>query len=239
MAEMVKLGGLVALEGNADLIATQLLFLPPSTKILIMPPLADDIETTGDDFDAKTFVRDVHTAFKNRSETARSFLECSADGQPRLAFLNGGCISAAAICILAICENQTNGDITKAEALFQEILGEGVSGLMAEDNVELSNTGCSEIDIRGAAFGYERHKPFVCPSLTAMRAADALDRETADLQHFANDEIGDEMHSRTTSNPGSSMGRTFIIIPISADRRVHQIFVQRGTPRPWTHFSMP
>lgn len=91
--EPEQLGKLVALEGDSETIETQLRLLPPSQKILILPALqsvfSQNVESDKDSFNARTFIRDVHTNFTERTETARAFLRSSTTTQPRLVFING------------------------------------------------------------------------------------------------------------------------------------------------------
>jgi hypothetical protein len=138
-------GKLIALEGDAENISIQLRLLPPSRKILVLPPLtATSTLNTSHDFNARTFVRDVHKAFTERTETARSFLQSSTSSHPNLVFLNGGAISARATCIAKISENLTNGVIGEAETIFNEIVKDGVAGLMKHNE----NDGKDEEPIR-------------------------------------------------------------------------------------------
>jgi len=125
-------GKLISVECDADFISTQLRLLPPSQKILILPPLLEDLpeqDGTGS-FNARAFIRNVHTAFTERVATAHSFLQAATISQPRLAFMNGGAVAARSTCILQICENCTDGDIEGAEAIFDDIVKDGVFGLM-------------------------------------------------------------------------------------------------------------
>ena len=184
-AEQEHTGGkLVALEGDIDTISTQLLLLPSSQKILVVPSLLDNLPQipTKDSFDARELVRDVHAAFTERTETARAFLQSSTSAHPKLVFMNGGSVSAHTMCIAKICENITNGEIGEAKAIFNEIVKDGIAGLMKqgeadqeEDQNESTNIG-STTNTTIVEEGVED------PSLRAMKAADSLDRETAALQ---------------------------------------------------------
>src|ERR1700722_12933464 len=117
-----RLGSLVALDGDTDAISTQLRLLPLSSKILILPPLSSVVQQPqqGVPFNARSFIRHVHELLSSRVETARCFLEFSTSAQPRLVFMNGGCVSALTICITTICEKITNWEIRKAEEIFEE-----------------------------------------------------------------------------------------------------------------------
>ena len=143
-------GKLIALEGDADTIATQLRLLPPSQKILVLPSVLEKLSEDCDEktFNAQTFVREVHTAFTDRTESARTFLQLSTSTQPRLVFMNGGSVAARTACISRICENVTNGDIVQAEAIYNEIVKDGVSGLMKlEENIVAEENIINEEDV--------------------------------------------------------------------------------------------
>ncbi|KAM3087537.1 hypothetical protein ACMFMG_001619 [Clarireedia jacksonii] len=122
-------GKLVALEGNIGTISEQLRLLPQSHMVMIIAPIDNYISTSqsAQEFDARSFVRDVYLAFDKRNRKARSFLQSSP--QSKVAFLNGGSISARAICIAKISEQLTEGDDGKAEAVFFNIVKDGVQGL--------------------------------------------------------------------------------------------------------------
>ncbi|KAF7868318.1 hypothetical protein EAF04_004850 [Stromatinia cepivora] len=121
-------GKLVALEGNINTITTQLRLLPHSHMILILPPLDHYLseDHKGEPFEARAFVRDVHVALTQRNEVARSFLRSS---QSKLAFLNGGSVSARAICVAKICQRLTYGNFAEAEKIFHDIVKDGVARL--------------------------------------------------------------------------------------------------------------
>ncbi len=61
-------GKLIALEGDTDTIATQLRLLPSSQKILILPSFQERLpEEKESNFDARSYVREVHAAFAERT----------------------------------------------------------------------------------------------------------------------------------------------------------------------------
>lgn len=142
-------GKLVALEGDAETIDTQLRLLPPSQKILIVPALPDifSLSSNKGTFNARTFIRNVHTAFTERSETARAFLRSSTSKQPRLCILSGGSVSARATCISKIASN-LNGDIEEAETIFNEIVKDGVASLMKLDDVDQDHITTAIEDVK-------------------------------------------------------------------------------------------
>jgi hypothetical protein len=127
---------LVSLEGDAETISLQLRLLPPSQKILILPSLLQDVlNDTDESFSARSFVRRVHAALTQRIEIARTFLQASTAAQPRLVFMNGGSVTARTVCISRICETLANWNVEEAESIFNELVKDGVAGLMKDDEV--------------------------------------------------------------------------------------------------------
>jgi hypothetical protein len=169
-------GKLIALEGDYNILATQLRLLPPSKKFLIIPSI---FETSTDkhEFDARSYVRQVHIAFAERTERARSFLQSSTSEHPRLAFMNGGSVSARSTCIARICEYVTDGHVREAENVFNKMVKYGVAGLMKD---------ASENDMQPEKDGTNRDGKRVekkeSPSLKAMKAADSPERDTVIIQ---------------------------------------------------------
>ncbi|TGO64689.1 hypothetical protein BCON_0006g00920 [Botryotinia convoluta] len=135
--ENLSVGKLVALEGNINTITTQLRLLPHSHMILIVAPLDHYLseDHKQEPFEARAFVRDVYIALAQRNEEARSFLRSSP--QSKLAFLNGGSVSARAICVARISQRLTCGNFGEAETIFHDIVKDGVAGLFR--NVKSSN----------------------------------------------------------------------------------------------------
>jgi len=211
-------GKLVAFEGDADTISTQLRLLPPSQKILILPSLLESVPKTTDkqSFNARAFIREVHTAFGQRNETARSFLQSSTSTHPRLVFMNGGSVGARTACITAICENVTNGEIGEAEAIFDEIMKDGVAGLMKHEEMVVEDGQLEEVD--ESLDGTEESDED--PTVKAMKAADSLDRETAALQEDMEEDGArtentneDHRQSVSTFNYGDDIVTTVVTIP--------------------------
>ncbi|KAF9870530.1 gastric mucin-like protein [Colletotrichum karsti] len=165
-------GGLVAFEGPTDLVSTQLRLLPTSSQIAILPSVKEFLEPEDPDqpFESRRFVKRVHDAVVKRREAAMVFLKESSPKRKRLVFMNGGTPSAQTVCIRAISRNETNGDISKAEAIFNEIVKGGVAGLDAHPAASRGSFLDTTEDIAED------------PITRAMRAADALDRETESLQ---------------------------------------------------------
>lgn len=197
-----KLGSLIAVEGDCQVISTQLRLLPPSSKVLILPPLIDDVRERSEDnqFNARTFVRDVHSAFVSRTETARSFLVSSTNEQPRLVFMNGGSVCAKTTCITNICENITHGNIREAETLFGDIVKDGVVGLMRPDT-PVNERVEEEEKVYEDGASQEGKRSISDAGSVAMKAADDLDRDTADLQPSVEDLIEDDAAGEVASGP--------------------------------------
>lgn len=133
----MSFGKLIALEGDCDLITAQLCQLPPSQKVLVFSPFQDTVSQFNhkSKFDAKLFIFNVFTVLSQRLKAARSFLETNASADhPKIVFMNGATISARSICIKAICENITAGQIKSAEAIFNYLVRDGVAGLLRKDD---------------------------------------------------------------------------------------------------------
>lgn len=177
----LRYGNMVAVEGNVDMVATQLRLLPPSSKILVLPALSTALPSvSAEPFEARKWVHLVHNAFTIRSQTARSFLKHSTNMQPRLVFINGGSVGARVECICRIAEQMTNGRIAEAEAIFNDIVKDGVAGILRPD---YSNDMKEGSVIPGLDADLEELvEPYDYRGAIAMEAADRLDRETADLQ---------------------------------------------------------
>jgi hypothetical protein len=183
-------GKLLSLEGDIDTISTQLRLLPPSQKILVLPSLVESLDQIPKEqsFDAKTFIRNVHTAFTARTENARSFLEPSTSAHPRLVFMNGGSVRARTLCIEKIAENVTNGNAVEAETIFNEVVKDGVAGLIKQEEATANETveeSQSQVDGADEEEGKEQDRAEhreVDPSVQAMKAVETLDQETAALQ---------------------------------------------------------
>ncbi|KAG0647943.1 hypothetical protein D0Z07_5999 [Hyphodiscus hymeniophilus] len=192
-------GKLVALEGDADVVAMQLRLLPPSPKILVLPSVLDDLPHDGDaqTFNARDFIRDVHTALVERIEKARCFLQYSTTTQRRLVITNGGSVRARTACIAKICEYITNGDVREAEITFNEIIKDGVAGLMKEEVITEEKVEFGGMDEMNEVNVVQDTPGAVDdPISKAMKAADYLDHETAELQ-----ENSVEVHTLETTEP--------------------------------------
>lgn len=176
-------GSLIALEGPADTVSTQLRLLPTSSQLLVLPGLQSYMGKARDGpFHARSYIKEVHTAAQIRHEAAAQFLRDSKPTNKKLVFLNGGTAGAVSQCISAISEHETSGDTYQAELMFRNIALEGLRGLDREDKHldqatmwmlgrEQSPGGlCLEIE--------ELENPIT----KAMRAADLLYKETDSLQ---------------------------------------------------------
>ncbi|KAH6670130.1 hypothetical protein B0J14DRAFT_111888 [Halenospora varia] len=187
-------GTVVAVEGGSHTVSTQLRLLPPSQKILVLPSFSDSIPETPENqcFDARAFIRDVYIAFSERAETARSFMGSSTSAQPRLVFMNGGTVCARATCISRISEKIANGNIAEAEIIFNEIVQDGVAGLLEKEEVQ-EETPTEYEDVKEEITADEIVQRPQDPIVKAMQDAEKLDRETAELQQEG--EIhGDSFH---------------------------------------------
>ncbi|PNY29241.1 Uncharacterized protein TCAP_00832 [Tolypocladium capitatum] len=189
------LGRIVAFEGRPDTISTQLRLLPTSAQVLILPSVrcyisAADLEQ---DFDARLYVRQVHDALVARSNAARAFLQGSTPTNKRLVFMNGGTPSAQALCIKAIMKHETCGSKAEAGAIFDDLIKDGLAGLENPVNMRRKRN----------TFGYTASEEggFEDPITRAMRAADALDRQTANLQPSSDLDLTTSTRQRSSSLP--------------------------------------
>lgn len=176
-------GSLIALEGPADAVSTQLRLLPSSSQLLVLPSLRTYVGKASDGpFQARSLIKQVHDAAQARHEAAAQFLRDASPTNKRLVFLNGGTAGAVSQCITAISEHQTSGDIHQAELTFRNIALEGLRGLDREDKhsdqATLWMLGREESSV-GSVLDSEEPED---PTSKAMRAADLLYKETDSLQ---------------------------------------------------------
>lgn len=115
---------------------------------------------------------------KRRHRDAQTFLQNSGaeEGNRRLVFLEGGAASAHALCLKALMHHETAGDRAAAEAVLGRLIRPGLASL-AKAAQERHH---SEPIYYAVGQGDEDESSD--PSTRAMRAADALDRQTANLQ---------------------------------------------------------
>ncbi|KAF5661286.1 gastric mucin [Fusarium heterosporum] len=173
-----KLGSIVAFEGRGDTISTQLRLLPSSPRVLILPSVQSYIsdEGTGSQTDVRVYVKKIHEAAVARYDAAQVFLQGSTPNSKRLVFMHGGTPSAQALCIKTIMDHETDGDYPRAELLFNQLVRDGVAGLnnpvrdwRRQNTFDDTDQGVIDENLED-------------PITRAMRAADALDRQTANLQ---------------------------------------------------------
>ncbi|KAI6421411.1 hypothetical protein MCOR07_004100 [Pyricularia oryzae] len=173
-------GNLVALEGSPEVVSTQLRLLPTSPQILVLPSIQNYIKAKANDtpFDARSFIREVHEASTIRQHKALEFLRKATPSRKRLVFLNGGTVSAHTLCITAIRQQEGIEGYSKAEAIFTELVKDGLAGLVGptpKPSQAASGKGLYN------GFGYEEVEVEDASTL-AMRAAEVLDQETQSLQ---------------------------------------------------------
>ncbi|KAI1381536.1 hypothetical protein F4677DRAFT_440751 [Hypoxylon crocopeplum] len=204
-------GSLIAFEGPQDIISTQLRLLPNSPNILIIPPLRHFVkeESLKTPFDARTSILKVHKACSRRAETAREFLRDSTPGNKRLVFMNGGTSSAQVECVTDITKHLTNGDFAKAERIFNELIRNGVAGLYHRQKMEI-NPKSSQTNRRP---NLQDEQSFGDPTSEAMKAADALDFETASLQSNTEIDLMAMARPRSSSVPPYMMVDDFQSAP--------------------------
>jgi hypothetical protein len=177
-------GSLVALEGSPDIVSTQLRLLPNSPNIMVLPTLQQYLKNDDEEdgtFKPRSFIRRVHEASLARKEAALEFLRRPRSGTQgeRLVFLNGGTAGAQALLVAAISQHITNGDWVKGEAEFVRLVQEGVAGLEKEERLDPAAEDAPPAEPEEEEEEEEEEQD---PSTRAMRAAEALDHETEDLQ---------------------------------------------------------
>ncbi|KAH6997124.1 hypothetical protein EDB80DRAFT_585799 [Ilyonectria destructans] len=191
------LGSIVAFEGHAETISTQLRLLPTSPQILILPSIQSYVSKDQREkcFDARIYVKKTHDALIARNQVAQGFLQASTPNSKRLVFMNGGTPGAQALCIKAIMEHETHGDFNLAEAIFNHLAKEGMAGL---ENPARDWRTRNTFEYSGEQ---EFNEEFEDPITRAMRAADALDRQTASLQPSNEMEMTGVFRPRSNSLP--------------------------------------
>jgi hypothetical protein len=137
-----SLGQVVSLEGDIQTIITQLRLLPPSPRVLTLPPFARSLSRAPleSESDARGFILQAHRSFTQRCEQARHFLLSSPSDQPRLVLMNGGCVSAKRICISKIAEELAGGNVEEGEQIFNELVSLGVAGLERPTTTTVTTT---------------------------------------------------------------------------------------------------
>lgn len=177
-------GNLVAFEGPADAVSSQLRLLPASPQVLILPGIQTYM-TRGDEsrFSARTLIRNAHKAAQARHDAALRFLRESSANNRRIVFLSGGTASAVSQCISTISDHQAPGDFQAAESIFRDIVRGGVKSLdwgeKYSDPRTLQMLSRDEDDAEEQCWGNDEIED---PITKAMRAADALYEETESLQ---------------------------------------------------------
>lgn len=175
-------GSLIAFEGPENLVSTQLRLLPSSPQLLVLPSLQEYMkEDSTTRFDPRSYIKSVHQAAQTRHETALRFLNESTSDNKRLVFLSGGTAAAVSQCISSIGERQVSGDLVLAEAIYKNIASEGARRLEQDtkhENQQALEKLNSERDLDEVLWEHDAEDPIT----KAMRAADALYKETEFLQ---------------------------------------------------------
>ncbi|KAK4455642.1 hypothetical protein QBC34DRAFT_72179 [Podospora aff. communis PSN243] len=189
-------GKIVALEGPPEVVAAQLRLLPVSSQIMVLPNLQQYLSDANipPPVTIRQLIYHVHIAAKKRHAQAVAFLEEAAADKKRVVFLNGGTVGARVLCLSAISHNRTDGDLEKAEVILNELMSEGVASLLDDkeaaqrDSALHRRTNIAEEELWEKLGGGDIDR-FDDPILRAMRAADALDKETESLQSPTNEEV--------------------------------------------------
>ena len=208
-SELTGLNGkLIAFEGCSELVSIQLHLLPPSAHIMVLPSLQhylSDLDKADQaSSDPRHIIRQIHRASQARHSAAMDFLRHSTSDQERIVIMNGGTAGAQALCISAISSKLTNGDVEKAVQIFNEIVRHGVTNLSGETEAEvtvksdnppspsaqISQRKRRRLDSKNRVSIHDQDEDDLLsraacesadPITRAMRAADALDRETESL----------------------------------------------------------
>ncbi|KAF7548194.1 hypothetical protein G7046_g8756 [Stylonectria norvegica] len=191
-------GSIVAFEGHTETISTQLRLLPTSPQILILPSIQcyfPNDDDAGGEFDARAYIKKVHDAVVARNQVAQTFIRESSSNNKRLVFLNGSTAAAQTLCIRSIMKHETDGDYHSADAIFRLLAKDGVAGL--EDSTRNWKRRSTFEYFRGQDSEYALEDPIT----RAMRAADALDRQTASLQPTNDLDLTSTTRSRSNSLP--------------------------------------
>ncbi|KAK4241398.1 hypothetical protein C8A03DRAFT_12344 [Achaetomium macrosporum] len=176
-------GHIIALEGPSELVSTQLRLLPASRQILILPSLEHYLRDTNPKgtFDACELIHQYYTAALARYAEAQEFLRPStATDEKRLVFMHGGTMSAQIACLSTIMERETDGNIEEAHATFIRLARNGVAE--HADSEPAVPRGSQESQWMWGEYTDAEDGTFDDPIIRAMRAADALDKETEFLQ---------------------------------------------------------
>ncbi|PMB69848.1 hypothetical protein BM221_004495 [Beauveria bassiana] len=196
----------VAIEGPKTIVTTQLRLLPSNPQILILPALETYIPTPAsylDVFDPVQYLRQVNAAMKRRHRDTQTFLQGSGGsgkegGGRRLVFLEGGAASAHALCLRALMQHETAGDREAAEAMLSRLVGSGGGDMANLAQAERERAHSAPVIYSASYPADDDEEESSDPSTRAMRAADALDRQTASLQ--VSNELDLTIHSLSRSS---------------------------------------
>lgn len=200
-----RVGHIIAVEGPAEVVSTQLRLLPVSRQVLILPSLQHYLRDTTPEnsFAVRDLILQYHKAYQARHTEALEFLRPSTSGdETRLVFMHGGAMSAEVSCLSAIMDHEMHCDVEEAHATFIRLASNGVGRL---SSARFSYQQTSDSPSRGTE-QHEDPKPATENGekgrgdalagrrtdagddtmedriIRAMRAADALDKETEFLQ---------------------------------------------------------
>ncbi|KKA29869.1 hypothetical protein TD95_004979 [Thielaviopsis punctulata] len=168
-SDLLGKGSIVVFEGPSEVVCTQLRLLPASPHILVLPGLQTYLPDRLDrNLNCETYIRHIHNAAAARHDAAVDFIRAGSPDAKRLVFLNGGTARAYAMCIQYISDHECHGNASMAESRLRELLGGG----------PLLPSSVDDIDLNEDSFG----ETFEERIINVMRAAEALDEKTSDLQ---------------------------------------------------------
>jgi hypothetical protein len=151
--------------------------------------------------DPRELILQYHKAAQARHAQAQEFLRPSTPtDEKRLVFMHGGTMSVHVSCLSTIMEHETGGDVEEAHATYIRLASNGVAGLSPSTRLSYSRpcsplpeiaeqdedpapaAASSEVQDQQERYVESGDDPVGDRIIRAMRAADALDKETEFLQ---------------------------------------------------------
>lgn len=188
-------GNIIAVEGRHQLVSTQLQLLPHSPQILVLPSLEAyfDYDEPRRPTKPRTHLTRIRDALTKRNEEAAEFIRGASRVDKRLVFLVGGSATAQTLCLKALMKYETEGNRQDAEAILSTLF----DGHTRRSSSKVHGVPVMTTKPRQRS---ERPEP-KDPIIKAMLAADALDRETEDLQESTDLDLTLPERSRSLSLP--------------------------------------
>ncbi|KAL1843628.1 hypothetical protein VTJ49DRAFT_610 [Mycothermus thermophilus] len=178
-----RLGHIIAIDGPDELVSAQLRLLPASPHIAILPRLQHYLKDSKPPVpgNERDLIRQYRAAIQARHAEAREFLHRSAlRGDRPLVFLHGGTMSAVEEAH-ALFLRRASADVSSLAPSLSDTLS---SGKPDEGRDQAEGAATSKDSGQRACGGYvdSGKDTFEDRIIRAMRAAEALDKETEFLQ---------------------------------------------------------